>query len=124
MKSIEIDGQKINLQMWDTAGQERFRTIGPHFYRNAHAAILVFDITDGETYRNVKRYLINTIKHFTWNHGLHSVLEQIWIKDPYLLLDQRLPQHESLHPIGLKSSRIEIPHIGFHYIDFSKTALQ
>ena len=56
MKSIEIDGQKVNLQMWDTAGQERFRTIGPHFYRNAHAAILVFDITDGETYRNVKRY--------------------------------------------------------------------
>ena len=67
MKSIEIDGQKVNLQMWDTAGQERFRTIGPHFYRNAHAAILVFDITDGETYRNVKRYLINTINHFTWN---------------------------------------------------------
>ena len=69
MKSIEIDGQKVNLQMWDTAGQERFRTIGPHFYRNAHAAILVFDITDGETYRNVKRYmyyiLINKIQPYT-----------------------------------------------------------
>jgi len=60
MKSIEIDGQKVNLQMWDTAGQERFRTIGPHFYRNAHAAILCFDITDGETYRNVKRWLRDT----------------------------------------------------------------
>ena len=48
----------------------------------------------------------------------HSVLEQIWIKGSYL--DQRLPQHESLYPIGLKSARIEIPHIGFHYIDFSK----
>ena len=34
--------------------------------------------------------------------------------------DQRLPQHESLHPIGLKSARIEIPHIGSYYIDFSK----
>ena len=63
MKSIEIDGQKVNLQMWDTAGQERFRTIGPHFYRNAHAAILVFDITDGETYRNVKRYIIHRVSH-------------------------------------------------------------
>ena len=31
------------------------------------------------------------------------------------------PQHESLYPIGLKSARIEIPHIGTHYIDFSKT---
>ena len=37
-------------------------------------------------------------------------------KSPYL--DQRLPQHESLKPIGQKSQRIEIPHIGFHYIQF------
>ena len=35
--------------------------------------------------------------------------------------DQRLPQHESLYPIGLKSAWIEIPHIGSQYIDFSKT---
>ena len=33
----------------------------------------------------------------------------------------RLPQHESLYPIGLKSVRIEIPNGGSHYIDFSKT---
>ena len=54
----------------------------------------------------------------------HSVLEQIWIKGSYL--DQRLPQHESLYPIGLKLARIEIPHIGSHYIDFTntKTALK
>ena len=54
----------------------------------------------------------------------HSVLEQIWIKGSSL--DQRLPQHESLYPIGLKLARIEIPHIGSHYIDFTntKTALQ
>ena len=55
MKTIEMDGEQVTLQMWDTAGQERFRTIGPHFYRNAHAAILVFDITDGDTFKNVKR---------------------------------------------------------------------
>ena len=40
-------------------------------------------------------------------------------KGPYL--DQRLPQYESLYPIGLKSERIEIAYIGSHYIDFSKT---
>ena len=49
----------------------------------------------------------------------HSVLEQIWIKGP--ILDQWLPQHESLYPIGLKSAKIENPHIGSHYIDFLKT---
>ena len=40
----------------------------------------------------------------------HSVLEQIWIKGSYL--DQRLPQHESLYPIGLILARIKIPHVG------------
>merc|ERR1711976_1045544 len=60
MKTIEMDGEQVTLQMWDTAGQERFRTIGPHFYRNAHAAILVFDITDGDTFKNVKRWLRDT----------------------------------------------------------------
>ena len=49
----------------------------------------------------------------------HSVLEQIQTKSSYP--DQRLPQQESLYPISLKSARIEIPHIGTHYIDFSKT---
>ena len=53
----------------------------------------------------------------SWN--FYSVLEQIWIEGSYL--DQRLPQHESLYHIGLKSARIEIPYIGSHYIDFSKT---
>ena len=49
----------------------------------------------------------------------HSVLEQIWIQGSYL--DQRLSQHKSLYPIGLKSARIEILHGGSHYIDLSKT---
>ena len=49
----------------------------------------------------------------------HSVLVKIWIIGSYP--DQRLPQHDTLYPIGLKSARIEIPHIRSHYIDFSKT---
>ena len=69
------------------------------------------------------RTLSTKAKFESSNLGLilryHSVLEQIQIKDPYL--DQRLPQDESLYPIGLKSARIEIPHGGFHYKDFSKT---
>ena len=40
------------------------------------------------------------------------------MKGPYL--DQRIPQYETLYPIGLKSARIEIPHGGSHYIGFSK----
>ena len=51
--------------------------------------------------------------------SLYSVLEQLLIKGSNLY--QRLQQHESKYPIGLKSARIEIPSLGPHYIDFSKT---
>ncbi|CAG0878877.1 unnamed protein product [Darwinula stevensoni] len=45
IKSVDIDGEKIKLQIWDTAGQERFRSITQSYYRSAHALILVFDVS-------------------------------------------------------------------------------
>ncbi len=40
-----VGGVRCRLQLWDTAGQERFRSMAPMYYRNAHAAILVYDVT-------------------------------------------------------------------------------
>jgi len=45
IKTIEIGGERIKLQIWDTAGQERFRSITQSYYRSAHALILVYDIS-------------------------------------------------------------------------------
>lgn len=42
---------------WDTAGQERFRTITSSYYRGAHGIIVVFDVTDAESFSNVKQWL-------------------------------------------------------------------
>ena len=42
---------------WDTAGQERFRTITSSYYRGAHGIIIVYDITDRESFENVKTWL-------------------------------------------------------------------
>lgn len=44
IKTVEVDGERIKLQLWDTAGQERFRSITQSYYRSAHALILVYDI--------------------------------------------------------------------------------
>ena len=47
----------ICLRQWDTAGQERFRTITSSYYRGAHGIIIVYDITDRESFDNVKQWL-------------------------------------------------------------------
>ena len=57
LKNIELDNKKIKLQIWDTAGQERFRTITTSYYKGAHAILIVFDITDKETFEHVKNWM-------------------------------------------------------------------
>jgi Ras-related protein Rab-35 len=57
IRTIDMDGMRIKLQIWDTAGQERFRTITSTYYRGTHGVIVVYDVTNGETFSNVKRWL-------------------------------------------------------------------
>ncbi|CAN1195562.1 GTP-binding protein YPTM2 [Linum perenne] len=47
----------IGVDFWDTAGQERFRTITSSYYRGAHGIIVVYDVTDQESFNNVKQWL-------------------------------------------------------------------
>ena len=57
-KTIYFEEHKVNLQMqlWDTAGQEKFRSIARMFYKDATAAILVYDITRKESYDEMTKY--------------------------------------------------------------------
>lgn len=56
-KKINLEGHRITLAIWDTAGQERFHALGPIYYRESHAAILVYDITDQDSFVKVKNWV-------------------------------------------------------------------
>ncbi|XP_062918644.1 ras-related protein Rab-35-like isoform X2 [Mobula hypostoma] len=57
IRTVDVNGEKVKLQIWDTAGQERFRTITSTYYRNTHGVIIVYDVTNPESFVNVKRWL-------------------------------------------------------------------
>lgn len=62
-KVLNIDNESIKLYVWDTAGQERFRTITNAYYRNAMGVLLVYDITDIDSFEGCQRWLKNIQTH-------------------------------------------------------------
>lgn len=52
-----VQGKRLKVAMWDTAGQERYRTLTTTYYRGAHGAILVFDVTRQDTFSNLNAWL-------------------------------------------------------------------
>ena len=56
-KIIDYESSKIQLEVWDTAGQERFHTIAPMYYRKASGILLVYDITNKQSFERVKFWI-------------------------------------------------------------------
>lgn len=57
IKIINLENKLIKLQIWDTAGQERFRTITKTYYKGAHGIILTYDVTDENSFKNIKNWI-------------------------------------------------------------------
>ncbi|XP_032560003.1 ras-related protein Rab-26 isoform X1 [Chiroxiphia lanceolata] len=56
-KVLTVDGVKVKLQIWDTAGQERFRSVTHAYYRDAHALLLLYDVTNKASFDNIQAWL-------------------------------------------------------------------
>jgi small GTP-binding protein len=57
---VEMVGtRRVEMQVWDTAGQERYRALGPIYYRNAAAALAVFDLTSMESFEKLSSWITN-----------------------------------------------------------------
>ncbi|KAM4540359.1 ras-related protein Rab-15-like isoform 1-T1 [Fundulus diaphanus] len=56
MKTIQIDGLRVRVQIWDTAGQERYQTITKQYYRRAQGIVFVYDITDMPSFQHIAKW--------------------------------------------------------------------
>ena len=67
IKTFEIDSKKIKMQIWDTAGQERFKNIIASYYRGAHGILLLYDVSDKDSFKNLSNWLIEIEKNASKN---------------------------------------------------------
>jgi Ras-related protein Rab-8A len=69
IRTIELDGKRVKLQIWDTAGQERFRTITTAYYRGAMGILLVYDVTDERSFNS--EYSLTGGFRYWWRQPVH-----------------------------------------------------
>ena len=56
-KELQIEDDKVALQIWDTAGQEKYRSLGKAYYRGSDICILVFDVTDRNSFAHLNDWM-------------------------------------------------------------------
>ncbi|XP_041602730.1 ras-related protein Rab-26 isoform X4 [Vulpes lagopus] len=69
-KVLDVDGVKVKLQIWDTAGQERFRSVTHAYYRDAHALLLLYDVTNKASFDNIQAWLTEIHEYAQHNVAL------------------------------------------------------
>lgn len=88
IKNIQLDGKRIKLQIWDTAGQERFRTITTSYFRGAQGILLVYDVTDRNSFTSIRNWVAQIQMHADVN------VNKILIGNKSDCQDQRVISHD------------------------------
>ena len=94
-KNIKRDIYNIKLQIWDTAGQERFRSITKSIYKNTNGVIFVYDISNLESFKNVKHWIKDT-------ENIDKEIRGVIIGNKCDLKEQRVIFKNDLEEIGGK----------------------
>ena len=56
-REVVVDGRLVTMQLWDTAGQERFRSLIPSYIRDSSVAIVVYDVTNRESFKSTSKWV-------------------------------------------------------------------
>ena len=82
-----FEGKKYILQLWDTAGQEKYRSLGPIYYREAQAALAVFDVSNKESFDDLPKW-INDFRNNTKDAKIFIVGNKIDIPEHQVTSEQ------------------------------------
>jgi Ras-related protein Rab-1A len=63
IKTMDVNGKKIKVNIWDTAGQERFKGITSSYYKGAKGIMIVYDLTDLESFKKINDWMIEIEKN-------------------------------------------------------------
>ncbi|XP_050541402.1 ras-related protein Rab-18-like [Daktulosphaira vitifoliae] len=74
MKKITVDNNNIKLALWDTAGQERFRTLTPNYYRDGQGAILVYDVSNRDSFTCLETWINELNKYSTKSNVIKMIV--------------------------------------------------
>ena len=82
LKSMKLkSGKNIKLQIWDTAGQDRFRAITKNYFKGSHGIILIYDVTNRQTFENVKSWISQIREEASKNVIIYIAANKIDMED-------------------------------------------
>uniref|UniRef100_A0A8B9TJA8 Ras-related protein Rab-3 n=2 Tax=Anatidae TaxID=8830 RepID=A0A8B9TJA8_ANAPL len=105
VKTIYRNDKRIKLQIWDTAGQERYRTITTAYYRGAMGFILMYDITNEESFNAVQDWSTQ-IKTYSWDNA-----QVLLVGNKCDMEDERV--------VSAEKGRQLAEHLGFEFFEAS-----
>ena len=73
-KTIKVQDKTLNLDIWDTAGQEQYRSLGKHFYKDSYIVILVYDITNKDSFEDLKNVWYNDLEKYGEKYSVLAVV--------------------------------------------------
>jgi Ras and EF-hand domain-containing protein len=57
VRTLNVEGRNVALQLWDTAGQERYRSITKNYFRKADGIMLLYDVTNEQSFLSVREWI-------------------------------------------------------------------
>jgi len=120
IRTLKIGEDNVKLQIWDTAGQERFKTITSSYYRGTHGVVLVFDVTNEETYQNIQKWLADV------ERSTDDSVFKILVGNKADLLERQVPKQvaedfaKSVQVPYIETSAKEATNIQFTFEELSR----